>query len=114
MQEKVNKVQNYLKLMGLSQVELALKAGVSQSTVSRAISVEPENHVRFGGAREKLIKYIEDSQFKKPEMNGTDPRMKIVTAFEKIWDKSDAHIEAVVKVIQALDELEPKHKKGDK
>lgn len=83
---------------GLSQSQVAINAGVSQSTVSRALDGIP---LRRGEARDKLftyagIKCISDRG------RSHDPRATILATFDEIWDGSERHAIAVARVIASL------------
>jgi transcriptional regulator with XRE-family HTH domain len=83
-----------------SETQLAAKAGVSQSTVSRALTRESK---RIGGAQRRLFKYAklmddEDSR----ELRA---KRRVLSAVERIWSQSDQHAEAVAKIIAALTKL---------
>ncbi len=77
----------------LSQEALAKRAEVSPATVCRALRGVP---MRRGQARERLYKL---AGIVDPRVKAAD---KVVAAFEKIWDSSDAHAKAVIGVINAL------------
>ena len=91
----------------LGQVELARAAGVSQSTVSRALSGLPLKH---GRARSKLFAYAQltDPYQQVPPRKGPQ---RVMTAFHRIWDGTDDHANAVAKIIDALEDLKPARKK---
>jgi transcriptional regulator with XRE-family HTH domain len=102
MQEDLSLIlKKIMGMHGLSQMSLAQRAGVSQSTVSRALKGLP---LRYGRARSKLISYAV-SDLKSEKI--TDGAEQIVDAFQRIWDGSEAHAAAVVKVIEALEGLHP-------
>lgn len=82
----------------LTQADVAREASVSQPTVSRALRGVP---LRTGRARDRLLIY---SGMGAAEANGPD---RIAAAFQRIWDKTEAHADAVVKVIDALEGLAP-------
>lgn len=89
---------------GLSQGQLAIKAHVSQSTVSRVLHGGPAR--RHSRARTKLFKYarLSESVVIQPPDDGIK---QVARAFEQIWDGSDAHAAAVSNVIRALAGLRP-------
>jgi len=91
----------------LGQVELASEAGVSQSTVSRALSGIPLKH---GRARSKLFTYVQlkDPNQQMPPRKGPQ---RVMTAFKRIWDGTEDHANAVAKIINALEDLKPAKKK---
>lgn len=100
-------LQAFLDKNHLSQMELAKAAKVSQATVSRALSGVPLKH---GRARAKLFTY---AQLNGP--SGQPPPKKgpqrVITAFKRIWDGTEAHATAVAKIIDALEDLKPVRKK---
>lgn len=104
MQQEAKLLQDYMRQNGLSQAQLAKEVGVSQSAVSRAISGTLH---RRGAARRKLFAYAGIDDYKCIKYEG-DPRAKVMAAFDRIWDNSKAHADAIARVIQALDGLEPK------
>jgi transcriptional regulator with XRE-family HTH domain len=91
----------------LSQTGLAMAAKVSQSTVSRALSGLPMRH---GAARSRLFTYagISEPQQGVPPKKGPQ---RVLTAFQRIWDRTEAHAIAVAKIIDALEDLTPARKK---
>ena len=86
----------------LSQSRLAEEAGVSQSTVCRILQGKG---VRNGSARRKLFIYAEIEEEALDEAAGFDA---VAAAFREIWDKSDAHADAIARVISSLSGLVPK------
>jgi predicted transcriptional regulator len=93
-------VRQFMEKAGLSQSQLAKQARVSQPTVSRALSKEPG---RSGRARNKLFIFIHN----KSSSNGGQKQGVVMQAFERIWDGSAVHAEAVAKVIDAMQGLKP-------
>ncbi|MBZ5670949.1 MAG: helix-turn-helix transcriptional regulator [Acidobacteriia bacterium] len=88
---------------GLSQDQLARRARVSQSTVSRALRGAPSRHSQ---ARHRLLSCarIGESAVDSSTKGGI---RRVVKAFNEIWDGSDAHADAVVNIIGALAGLRP-------
>jgi transcriptional regulator with XRE-family HTH domain len=88
---------------GWSQAQLAAKAGVNQSTVSRALQGITERHSK---ARHRLSLYLEEKELtdRVSKEGGVKSVMK---AFNGIWDGSDAHAVSVAKIIGALAGLRP-------
>jgi transcriptional regulator with XRE-family HTH domain len=82
-----------------SQSEIAKKAGISQSTVSRRLRKPPRRH---SNATSKLCNYAVRNVLIAP-----DPEMKkgVQRAFDEVWEKSGAHAAAISKVIEAFAEL---------
>jgi transcriptional regulator with XRE-family HTH domain len=88
---------------GLSQSELANAAGVSQSTVSRALRKAPGKH---SNASRRLCVYagIEAEDATGSTVVGTKLVLK---TFENIWDGTDAHAAAIARIIEASRGLKP-------
>jgi transcriptional regulator with XRE-family HTH domain len=88
---------------GLSQSELAKAAGVSQSTVSRALHKTPGKH---SDASRRLCVYagIEVGDATGSTVVGTKLVLK---TFENIWDGTDAHAAAIARIIEASRGLKP-------
>jgi len=82
-----------------SQSEIARKAGISQSTVSRRLRKPPQRH---SDATSKLCNYAVIHVPIEP-----DPEMKkgVQKAFDEVWNKSGAYAAAISKVIEAFAEL---------
>src|SRR5579862_7868661 len=93
-------VRQFMEKAGLSQSQLAKQARVSQPTVSRALSRQPG---RSGRARNRLFNFIQ----KKSSASGGQRQGVVMQAFERIWDGSAVHAEAVAKVIDAMQGLKP-------
>ena len=91
----------------LGQAGLGREAGVSQSTVSRALNGVP---LRHGRSRSKLFTYakIRDPNQQGPPKKGPQ---RVMTAFQRIWDGTEAHASAVARIIDALEDLKPANKK---
>jgi hypothetical protein len=91
-------VTAYLQRAGTTQVELAVRAQVSQSTVSRAKMRAP---LRRSAAQARLFSFIQK------EMEGdVHPRLK--EALSRTWDGSDDHATALAALISVSGELWPK------
>lgn len=88
----------YLERSQLSQAELARKAKVSQSTVSRARSTPVARH---GRARAQLFRYIQ-------KQTGLELHQAVKEAVAATWDGSDEHAKALAGLISASRELWPK------
>ena len=85
-----------LSRQGISQAELARRADVSQSTVSRALRNAPE---RKSTSYARLCGYI------RKEVDQIPLPASARDAFAEIWDGSPAHAEALAKLIRAAGEL---------
>jgi transcriptional regulator with XRE-family HTH domain len=91
-------VAAYLKRAGISQVELANRARVSQATVSRAQSGPPGQH---GRAQAQLFRYIQ-SQLSEETLPPT-----LTAAVSSAWDRTEEHAEALAALISASRQLWP-------
>lgn len=96
-------IRAYMKKTGISQTELAVRAGVSQATVSRALAKRPE---RSGKAWRKLCTFIHQL----PAAAAGPGQGAVLQAFGRIWDGSEVHAEAIARVIDALEGLRPIHR----
>jgi len=98
-------VKRLLQDKQLTQTELAKKAGVDQSTVSRVI--RNQNTVRQGRSKAKLL------VFARKALRGDLDKGegKILTAFKSIWDGSEEHASAIARVIGATADLQPKKRR---
>jgi hypothetical protein len=96
-----DEVRAFLDGAGISQTELAKRASVSQSTVSRAIALAP---ARRGAAREKLFTFIHNELGADSSIGRAEP---VLTAFRQVWDGSDEHAAALAGVIRATAGLRP-------
>lgn len=102
-------VRTFMNKRGLNQVQLAKLAGVSQSIVSRALRHAAK---RGGRARNKLCIYIQEELG--AELESGVGKDRVLTAFDQIWDKTEAHATAVAKVIKALNGLRPPNAEKDR
>ena len=92
----------------MSQTELAIKAKVSQSTVSRALNHDSSRH---SGAKARLFRYADIDNYLAP---GTRGKTRVVKAFDETWDGTAAHAEVIARIIEALkgfDVTEPEAEK---
>jgi DNA-binding LacI/PurR family transcriptional regulator len=90
-----------------SEAQLAAKAGVSQSTVSRALTHQGK---RVGGAQRRLFTYAKLITVK--ESRELRARRRVIAAVERILSQSDQHADAVAKIIDALTKLAGTRKRG--
>jgi transcriptional regulator with XRE-family HTH domain len=95
-------VISLLEKEGISQEELAHRAGVSQPTISRAIRGTGK---RSGRARARLLAHLRRSG----DLPKADP---IFSAVMEIWDGSDAHAAALARLLRASQDLWPNLKEG--
>src|ERR1700681_3388550 len=88
MQSEGDRIRECLRKNGWSQAQLAAKAGVHQSTVSRALEGITDRH---GKARHRLALYVEE---KEPAARGVEESgaKRVMSAFNRIWDGSEAHV----------------------
>jgi transcriptional regulator with XRE-family HTH domain len=102
MQQDSARLEKIMAARGWSQEQVAEAAGVSQSTVSRALRKGPQ---RNGRARIAIFTFVEN-ELNRATIAGTG-RDQVLGAFDRIWDGSVLHAAAVVKVIEALVDLRP-------
>ena len=93
---------------GLTQAQLAERARISQSTVSRMLRSASK---RYGRARQKLFTYARRQEPSVDDSTEHGPK-RVATAFHRIWDGTDAHAAAIVRIINALAGLRPKASPG--
>jgi len=89
-------IRAYMAREFVSQVEVAQRAGVSQSTVSRTLRQQP---LYSGHARARLVMFMQ-----KQAKGTTAP---IQTALGLVWDGTDAHAEALADLITTSGRLWP-------
>jgi transcriptional regulator with XRE-family HTH domain len=88
------RIRQYMNEHGLTQRDVAHRAGISQATVSRALK---GGALRHGVARSRLFILI---KFNESEL--ISARERILTAFDAIWDYSEGQADAVARVIDAI------------
>jgi transcriptional regulator with XRE-family HTH domain len=93
-------INDLLTLEGITQEQLAYRAGVSQATVSRAMK---KDAVRSGRARARLCKYMQ-GQAATRRSQSDDP---VGNALAETWDGSPEHAQALAILIRASRELWP-------
>lgn len=89
-------IQATLAREGISQASLAKRAGVSQSTVSRAMRRIP---AKQSSAHRQLVSYMQNRGPLEPP--------PALDALRQIWDGSEAHAAALARLILASGELWP-------
>ena len=90
----------------LSQKDVATAAGISQSTVSRALKGDLK---RRGEAKKKLFIYMQQQSQVEIANKG---RAKVISAFDAIWDQTEAQADAVADIIKACGKLTPTKNPG--
>ncbi|MFL5914865.1 MAG: winged helix-turn-helix transcriptional regulator [Gaiellaceae bacterium] len=93
-------VHAFLDTEGCTQNELAERAGVSQSTVSRALERTPARNTR---AHRKLMHFIREH---------AAPPVTVASAVSKVWDGTPEHDAALAALISASSALWPKMGSG--
>lgn len=91
-------IRQLMRRDGLRQQDVADQAGVSQSTVSRAVRGRRQ---RVTKEYVRLCSYIQDQGF------GPSAPTKAHVALDETWDGSDQHAEALAVLIKASKELWP-------
>lgn len=89
---------------GLTQAQLAKLVDISQSTISRLR--RDGEYERNGAARLKLLRYIKARQPDADVLGEYGPK-RVAKTFERFWDGSPDHTEAIVKILRALAGLRP-------
>jgi DNA-binding XRE family transcriptional regulator len=85
-------ILSYLAAEGISHEELAKRAGVHQTTVSRIVKGSPK---RQGPALRRLCKFMQE------ERRGSSPAADV----EAIWDGTPEHADALRGLLRASDQL---------
>lgn len=96
--KKLAELRQYRRQYGLSQAKLAKKLGIDQSTVSRRERKPPQRH---SDATYKLCSYAETKIIKAK----LSDRRAVQKSFDEVWNRSDAHANALSKIIDAFVEL---------
>ncbi len=94
---------------GLKQRQMAITAGVSQSTVSRALKGAT---LRRGQARSRLCRFVGVNE-SEATTDPAKPSERVLAAFYRIWDHTEAHADAIAQVIDALGALRPPSQLGE-
>ncbi len=103
MQSEADRIRECMRKNGWSQAQLAAKAGVHQSTVSRALEGITDRHSK---ARHRLALYVEEKE-PADRVSKEGGAKRVMTAFNRIWDGSEAHAASIAKIIGALAGLQP-------
>ena len=88
----------FLTDSGLSEADLATKAGVSQATVSRALTGKLSAR---GPAAKRLFKFIQKRTTNKMSTG------RIVQAFDRVWNGTREHAESIARVVESLQNFCP-------
>jgi transcriptional regulator with XRE-family HTH domain len=92
-------LERYMQEYGLTQEQIAVNTCVDQSTVSRFLKRPPRRNT---APVRRLCKYAE-TLFAQAESTGD--KAVALKALDECWKTSDAHAEAVSKILNALAEL---------
>ena len=103
MQSEIGRIRECMRENGWSQAELAANARVHQSTVSRALEGIAARHSK---ARHRLAVFVEQRQRAGKVSKEFGPK-RVMKAFNKVWDGTDAHADSIAKIIGALAGLRP-------
>ena len=103
MQEADSELGAFMKARGWNQTKMAKKARVSQASVSRALKGGVPK--RRGRAHLRICNCMHQEKSRKT-VDPTD-KGKVMQVFERIWGTSQAHADAIARVIQALDGICP-------
>ena len=109
MQDATDRLCVFMNREGLTQEQLAKAAGVSQATVWRALNRRAR---RRGAARFRLFTYANIDEWIDASRTSS-PRERVIAAVERVWDHSEAHADAIIRVIDALADLRPLPKDDD-
>jgi transcriptional regulator with XRE-family HTH domain len=96
--QKLGELRSFRHQNGLSQIKLAKRLGISQSTVSRRERTPPQRH---SDATAKLCRYAVRKIEKVRPIN----RRAIHKAINEVLRKSDAHAVALSEIIEAFADL---------
>jgi transcriptional regulator with XRE-family HTH domain len=103
MQVAASQLEAFMREHDFSQTGLANAAGVSQSTVSRALGRVPGKHSK---AYAKLCKYAE-TKYDERDDSAAKGVNAVNAAFRNIWDGTARQAMAIAKIIEALGSLDP-------
>ena len=92
-------IAELLEREGISQKELATRAGVHQATLSRALRRLPSRHT---GAYARLCSYMQQHA-----TSGAASAGPVLDAVRVTWDGSQEHAAALAKLILASRDLWP-------
>jgi len=108
MQEPDEILRIFMVGRSMTQEELCANAGVSQSTVSRALKRTPG---RRGRAWVRLFTYV-TRELDAPAFS-EGGKERILAAMGRVWDGTDSHAIALARIIDALEGLHPSGEKKE-
>ena len=90
------------RAMGLTQAQIAIHIGASQSQVSRVMSGQSKRQSKL---LKKVCKYV----FYSAQTNRPDPQSspELMAALSAVWDGTSQHAQALAHVIRSLSSLDP-------
>jgi transcriptional regulator with XRE-family HTH domain len=103
MQSESARIRECMRENGWSQAQLAARARVHQSTVSRALAGRAARHSQ---ARHRLAILVEQGK-RAGHVFAEDVPERVIKAFDRIWDGTDAHAAKIAEIISALAGLRP-------
>ena len=98
-------LEKYLRHYPGSQTELANKAGVSQSTISRAMNLQERKRISNGLLA--LCNYAGILTVTPDSASRVDPKKNsdLIGALQEVWDGSEERAKVLAKVIRSLKPL---------
>src|SRR5690242_14846853 len=93
------RLRRHMRQHGLTQAEVGRRAGVSQATVSRALSGPSR---REGAGHSRLFNYLQLSP---------DLPERALDAVRQVWDGTPEHEGALARLIEASGDLWPRLRK---
>jgi transcriptional regulator with XRE-family HTH domain len=90
----------------LSQAQIARLAEVSQPTVQRALAGRDDGP-RRGRARERLWAFV-NKNVSPPTPDVARASTAVVEAFQRVWDGTEEHAQAIARVVDALAGMVPR------
>lgn len=99
MQNVATQLRAFMERNRLSQQQLARSAKVSQATVCRAL----QGRTIRGAAKARLFSYAQLEA--DPSSDKTRVAQRLIAAFDRIWDRSEMHADALVRIIDTLADI---------